>query len=613
MGKEISVDCIRDPLGTVDSLFNSATCSVNSTSQLARWDWGVKDYFEKFLLQQGNYAQVPEINSTPLSAIPANTLVRFRGMVQDMFENEFYVGCYKSGEGLRTTKYTDSVTPDFCRPGRDSVELWERRILYCVPVPGENQWVKEVLASSAETGECSVSRRSSSPGSQAEKRQRDEGGSNIDMDVDINNGSTDESSEAKRRREEASTSWREEKTGWDLNFPLGETSFRAMPLRPCILKVYDSAESQIMLNDVIEFIGILTFDPELSASSFVKSEAELDSFMESNVCSRLPQSQVPRIHCVTLRKLTPNNMVSVLPELQKKQAEILATPGSVKHLRDTVLKGLAGVLKGDLLAAEYLLLHLLSQIHKRLDTMVLGPVSLKIVIAPSPENSTLPSEIAQAVRALLPCSYMMPLSCEGLNKAPWAPRKDYEQNRLATGVLQLAAGTHLTVDLTSMTEGKLNATGVQNLCTLKKMMQFQTVDYDFKYHPVEMSTDVSVLVTSNGARSFLPSDICVVHVPSASCSSPFDEKDLGNLRLYLGAVRNLAYNQGTSLNEVLENDLVEASRSGGNMTVETYHRWLTLARLQTISHGETELRIEHWRKTREMERLRMDRIPSKGC
>lgn len=47
--------------------------------------------------------------------------------------------------------------------------------------------------------------------------------------------------------------------------------------------------------------------------------------------------------------------------------------------------------------------------------------------------------------------------------------------RLATGVLQLAAGTHLTLDLTSMTEGKLNTTGVENLSTLRKMMQFQTV------------------------------------------------------------------------------------------------------------------------------------------
>ncbi|KAL2610591.1 hypothetical protein R1flu_029164 [Riccia fluitans] len=613
MGKEISVDCICDPLGTVDALFNSATCSVNSTSQLARWDWGVKEFFEKFLVQEGKYAQVPEINSTPLSAISPNTLVRFRGMVQDMFENEFYVGCYKSGENLRTTKYTDSITLDFCTPGRDSVELWERRILYCVPVPGENQWVKEVFASSAGTSECSEHRRSSSPSSQAEKRQRDDGDSSVDVmkDVETDIASNHESSEVKRRREEASTSWREEKSGsWDLNFPLGEASFRSMPQRPCIVKVYDSADSQIMLNDVFEFIGILTFDPELSASSFNRSDADPDSFMDCNACSRLPQSQVPRIHCVTLQKLIPNNMVSILPELRQRQTEILTTPGAVKQLRDIVVNGLASVLKGDLLAAEYLLLHLLSQIHKRLDTMVLGTVSLNIVIAASGENVSLPGQIAQAVGALLPCSHVLPLSCDSLNKGHWAPRKDYDQNRLATGVLQLAAGTHLTLDLTAMAEGKLDPTGVQNLCALKKMMQFQTVDYDFKYHPVEISTDVSVLVTSNGIRSFLPCDISVVLVPNGSSSSRLEEKDLANLRLYLGAVRNLEYNQGTSLNEVLENDLVEASRRGGNMTVETYHRWLTLARLQTVSHGETELRIEHWRKTLEMEHLRMERISS---
>lgn len=151
-----------------------------------------------------------------------------------------------------------------------------------------------------------------------------------------------------------------------------------------------------------------------------------------------------------------------------------ANPGAVMTLRETILSGLANLLKGDSLAAEYLLLHLLSQvgswisrscresiqrvdqeasrwyldlkckkyseslltwlplvqIHKRVDTIVLGTLPLNIVIKASPENSTLPSQIAEAVGALLPCSHFLPLSCEHLNKGPWAPRKDYDQNRL---------------------------------------------------------------------------------------------------------------------------------------------------------------------------------------
>lgn len=612
MGKEISLDCLRDPLGAVETLFNGASSKVSRVSELARWDWGVKDFFEKFLQQDGVYSQVPEINSTPLSAIPSNTLVRFRGMVQDMLENEFFIGCYKNGESIRTTKYTDSVSPDFCTPGRDSVELWERRILYCVPVPGENHWVKDAFACTKWDHPSTQSRRSSSLTSQAEKRQRDEGDSSSSPDVEMDSSSIVESSDVKRRREECTTSWSDDRTsGLNMNFPLGETSFGPIPLRPCIVKVYDNADSDIMLNDVIEFIGIFTFDPELSANSFSNSEADSDPFMEADLCSRLPQSQVPRIHCVTSRKLTANNMISIIPELRQKQAQIIANPGAVMTLRETILSGLANLLKGDSLAAEYLLLHLLSQIHKRVDTIVLGTLPLNIVIKASPENSTLPSQIAEAVGALLPCSHFLPLSCEHLNKGPWAPRKDYDQNRLATGILQLAAGTHLTLDLTSMTEGKLNTTGVENLSTLRKMMQFQTVNYDFKFHPIEIATDISVLVTSNsvaGARNFLPTDICVVLVPSADSSAIIEDESLANLRLYLSAARNLEYNQDTSLNPVLENDLVECMQKQRSIDVETFHRWLTLSRLLTLSHGESQLKIEHWKKVLEMEKLRVARM-----
>lgn len=44
--------------------------------------------------------QVLEVNSGPLDAIPVNSLVRFRGMVQDMFDIEYYIGAYKASTCL---------------------------------------------------------------------------------------------------------------------------------------------------------------------------------------------------------------------------------------------------------------------------------------------------------------------------------------------------------------------------------------------------------------------------------------------------------------------------------------------------------------------------------
>lgn len=39
--------------------------------------------------------KVPILNATSVKYIQPNTLVRFRGMIQDMLGNEFYAGVYK--------------------------------------------------------------------------------------------------------------------------------------------------------------------------------------------------------------------------------------------------------------------------------------------------------------------------------------------------------------------------------------------------------------------------------------------------------------------------------------------------------------------------------------
>ena len=39
-------------------------------------------------------SQIPCINETQLEKIQPNTLVKFRGMVQDMLDPEFYLGKY---------------------------------------------------------------------------------------------------------------------------------------------------------------------------------------------------------------------------------------------------------------------------------------------------------------------------------------------------------------------------------------------------------------------------------------------------------------------------------------------------------------------------------------
>lgn len=64
-------------------------------------------------------------------------------------------------------------------------------------------------------------------------------------------------------------------------------------------QVYDGQDADLKLNDVVEVFGILTFDPELSTTSFHQNGVENDymdivgaAFLDDNVSLRLPASKV---------------------------------------------------------------------------------------------------------------------------------------------------------------------------------------------------------------------------------------------------------------------------------------------------------------------------------
>jgi hypothetical protein len=82
-------------------------------------------------------------------------------------------------------------------------------------------------------------------------------------------------------------------------------------------------------------------------------------------------------------------------------------------------------------------------------------------------------------------------------------RKDYDANRLVSGVLQLSTQTHLVLDETCLEAGQLDSNGVHNVAALGTLISRQKVDYDFQFYKLEFQTDVPVLVLSEG-KSLLP-------------------------------------------------------------------------------------------------------------
>jgi hypothetical protein len=322
----------------------------------------------------------------------------------------------------------------------------------------------------------------------------------------------------------------------------------------------------------------------------------------------------------------------LVPSLARRGAEV----------REKLLAFLAAPLGGDALAAEYVLFALLARVHTRSDGMPIGKFGVTLLGAPdgadaSSRRGSVASALASALAMLAPATAHLPLSIASLNARAWAPRKDYATNRLRSGPLQLASGTTLVLDETALSAGALNDRGVRNARALTDLATTQELEMDFSFHAMRVPTDVNVVAVSGSRTSGIVEglDASVAlrmtaepRVPIIGCDSSssdfeepsrshgtssktsqarFDAASLAEMRAFVARARSSSHAIGADAGARIESAMVAARASDPNATQETFHRWLTMARLAALARGETELKIEHWDRARECERLAAER------
>ncbi|XP_018821915.1 mini-chromosome maintenance complex-binding protein isoform X1 [Juglans regia] len=591
-------DLVANPLGAVRSTFEKAAASSGFDPNGK--DWGVLDLFRHFLFDQGRLSQVPILNGETIRWIQPKTLVRFRAMVQDMLGNEFYVGAYQDGSVWRTNKFRD-VSQFPLGDSSPHTQVWERRLLYCVPVPGQNSWTEP-------SSESVVNQCKDFIPQQREKRRRMDDEAIDDMNMLVSDNGFQVSPSVKKVKEDGCPSTSSQTQD---SLSEGYCSNTSMvtgidkDFLSCLVKIYDSPESDLKLNDVFEFIGILTLDSELNEDK--DDHDEPDNGFCDDVMVHLPPNkgfmlQVPRLHCLIHRKLAAPDFLRGSPMMEPK-------PHFVREMREVLLRHLTVVLGNDGIAAHFMLLHLLSRVHTRVDTVAVGKLSLNLTCFSKESAALFGSRLSLALKTLLPFTHCIPLTLEYLNSVSLAPKKDYETNRLKTGVLQLAEGSHIIIDETQLEAGTLNSVGMENARLLRNLMELQRVEYDFKYYKMEMAADVQLLIFSEAKSNILPADIVMPFQPSSVGSSEVVTAEaLEAWRWYLATVKSLPHSIESEMQKVVENDLVAARQADRSIGSHDFNRWLTMGRLMSLSFGETCLSLEHWQMVKELERLRRERL-----
>ncbi|XP_078668117.1 mini-chromosome maintenance complex-binding protein-like [Branchiostoma floridae x Branchiostoma belcheri] len=623
-------DWLHNPLGIIQGIFDQ-----HGDSDLPQ---KVGEYFQNRLEGKDALAWVPSLNDTPLHHLKPNSLVKFRCMVQDMFDPEFYLGVYEvtdtklAAKSLRSGRYKDIAE---CLPHQEidldspqNVTL-DRQTLYCVPVPGENSWVKQGFTSSSQARvvpSTSYQPVRNKRGLEEEEDQTPQPNNNApstegpNCSSEVSDTPEAENTEAKRTRTEDEAGALPSPIP-DLNFPLpGETG------PACLVKVYQSSDS-LKLNDVVEFVGVLSIDPALATFNSGTGETGTSAYedggdmmdVEEQAAHSPPPSLVPRLHAILVQKLVHTNpgCLSTSPHQRPCLVSSVSTLMSeVTQIRQQLCSLLTEALLGDSLAAEYLLLHLISSVYGRRDVVALGKFSLNI--SGCPRETSYPQLLYRLLQDLTTKSHFLPLTLANMNSLRITPKKDYTANRLLSGVLQLSERTLLVLDETQLEPGQLQTTGVMNVQALGTAVQWQKVDYDFDFHKTEFPCNLRMLLLSEG-RSLIQTD-CQVPLQPPSPPSQLENTFhriqasltgdyLAKVRSYLTVTELMEYTLPEGMQKVIEEDFVKMrSDDPKNMTAEDLHSLLVVARLLALSVGQTTLSQEVWDRAKQLETERKTRV-----
>jgi hypothetical protein len=595
------------------------------------------------LEDEDRFAQIPSLNDASLvSDVPAFSLVRYRAMVQDTFEPEYYTplleqrprGGVEANGGTRlvTTKYRETAVaqPGFELREVDGAGLATRGVCYCVPLPAEGDWARgaaerwaadRCASSTAAAPKAATAISAEGAGvvrSAPVKRSRP------DEDVDMGDG---EAQRAEFCADFAAGKSRQRVAGSDpvaapvaqsrcanefgLNFPLpDEERYGRGASAACIVKLYDADAESLRICDIIEVVGVLCVDPEM---------AEFGCFVDHWQGARNPSTAlVPRVHALLVRKLPFFNPLMPYSaqwfteaRLAESYPRSCAGPQVLAAVRETAVASLTGAVAGDTLAAQYLLLVLVSRtfVTRGLDS--LGSWSLSLASWPE----ALPvSNLQEALGSLVPRCAHLKVTAETLNSRQWYPRKDEEVNRLVAGQLQLAPGTVVLIDETAMSEGQLEPRGVKAIMAIGTLIKENTLTFDYMYD-VKVPLELTPVVVTSRKRSIVKEVSVTLPVRPAVgvASAAGAAENLEAVRLFLALVtrapKPVDVPQDTQ--EKFGEDFSNA-RQRLDIPTELCGTWLCLARAYCLWQGEHALNTARWANVLELESQRLERCREDG-
>eukprot|EP00127_Corallochytrium_limacisporum_P003531 Clim_evm14s150 gene=Clim_evmTU14s150 len=604
--------------------------------------------------QKNVRSQVPLLTKASLPYIQPGSLVRYVGMVQDTLQPEYYCPTFKDKSQPDRRVHVafqdvDSLQSSSLFGGGkinlDDFEmteaLHERGQIYVVPVPGA-------------THKEQHGQQSQDHGDPAAAENR-KGKRSLDDDMDVEDKSPDAAGAVSTGEETVTGTKRgtaqqlhqqqtatpkaseEQKSGNEdlqqanpLNFPDRRAS-KDSAFVPAIVKLYgESANNELAaVNRIVEFYGIFSSSPMATQFDQPQTSAAQHDFTTpytdgmQTVSDMLPHSQVPRVHCLHYRVLEPLQFDKELYTLLAPATSVAVQHPALsddlaKRARETLLKTLTELLYGDALAAEYVLLHLLSHLYTRRGELPLGHFPINIALVSESlkmgEETQASGALVDGLDALLEkiCNRYVPavdLTIDALNADNYAPTKDPINDRLVSGLLQVPSGTQAIFNETRLSSGQLKERGMRNLQSLQEALQWGKVSYNFGYSAMPFDCAINAIVVST-RRSLVQTQATVPVKIAASMPqvSNIDEQTLDLLNAYVRAARALDPELKEDGQKRIAEAFVTMRKQDSSFGEAQMHQTLTMARFVAASHGRVALSLEDWQRAVQLETERCQRL-----
>ena len=322
---------LQNPLAVYGTLFEGAS----ENQRRGNVDLGERALVQAVLNTPSLSTRIPFLSRASLmkgELIP-NSLIRYRGMVQDIYNTEYYLGVgaetsRKSGlQRFITTKYRDTVDTsnedlDIDFDNKDSC-TFERTSLFLVPIPGESAWVQASDIQSEAKSEISEDRDVHAGNKKRTGAHRDETNDSSAMLLEDSAYSTIEDvgvngivGMAKRgivasemSSGSSSSSSKAKETAVIPPLDVSPAFYFDNEINICcIAKMYESG-AEFRLNDMVEVVGVYTLDYNVVPDPACTSEIEyiLDPTLgltDGDLGDSMPPSSIaPRLHCITFRRI----------------------------------------------------------------------------------------------------------------------------------------------------------------------------------------------------------------------------------------------------------------------------------------------------------------------